>query len=60
MKNTLNTEDRQFILASLNETFHNANNKLEADKANPTLGILERKNLKDTMKKARELINQLM
>ncbi len=60
MKNTLNNEDKQFILASLNETFHNANNKLEADKANPTLGILERKQLKDKIKKAKEIINQLM
>ena len=60
MKNTLNAEDKQFILASLNETFHNATNKLEADKINPTLGILERKNLKDTIKKAKEIINQLL
>ncbi len=60
MKNTLNNEDKQFILASLNETFHNANNKLEADKDNPTLGLLERKALKDTMKKAKEIIKQLM
>lgn len=60
MKNTLNSDDKQFILASLNETFHNAHNKLEANKSNPTLGLLERKALKDTMKKAKELINQLM
>ena len=60
MKNTLNAEDKQFILASLNETFHNATNKLEADEQNPVLGILERKNLKDTIKKAKELINHLM
>lgn len=48
----LSFEDKQFILSSLNDTFHNANKKLE----NQNLGDVERAMIEQTVQKAKELI----
>jgi hypothetical protein len=52
----LTFNDKQFIISSLNETFHNAQKKLESD----TLGDVERAMIEQTRDKAKELIAKIM
>lgn len=48
----LTFDDKQFVISSLNETYHNATKKLEGN----NLGDVERAMLKQTADKAKELI----
>ncbi|OQA45821.1 MAG: hypothetical protein BWY47_01931 [Bacteroidetes bacterium ADurb.Bin302] len=47
--------EKQFIISSLNETFHNAQNKLNAG----NLGDVERAMIEQTVKKAKEILLKL-